>query len=571
MIKSRKFFVFFLSCLMVLMMIPVTAFAGDAATPKNGTTTTKNTTQAELDAWAGEGALTIETVDGATVVTLQKDIKMGKTGGNPNKSVTPINFGKHPDSANDKMILDLNGHNISSDTMTIVSVCDLTIKDSIGIGSVYMDTSDSKAQAFGAVVNQRKLTIEGGTFEAKIHPDNKTVGVVSSAVADVETVIDGGKFIGSGSAVYVSSGTITIKGGEFEGTNYGIIANGKAGVVIPEDSKAVVTSGSFPIVVGKSGDNTGSFKISGGTFNGTDTTSLVGGIGKPNAVAAVNIEGGTFTQDPGAYTGDNPVAKIGGEFVSGENFIKSAVKNVENGDTVEVTKGDIDLTEVPDGVTVKNSGEGSVSVNGDAVKPSESQTAHTHVWGNPVFTWSDDYKTCTAKRTCVKDAEHVETASAVITSSIKTPATCTQKGVTAYTAKAVFDGTEYTDEKNAADIPVIAHTCEKIKGKAATCTEDGWKSYYHCDICDKYFEDAEGFKEITDLAAWKKDAGKVDKTGHIYKDGICSVCGQKEIGYVSEEPKTGDDSNVVLWVVLMLAAGLGIGGVAYSKRRKDEK
>lgn len=57
--KRSKFMVLLLSCLMVFSMLPTVVFAADEiATAKNGTTITKNTTQAELDAWAGEGAIT---------------------------------------------------------------------------------------------------------------------------------------------------------------------------------------------------------------------------------------------------------------------------------------------------------------------------------------------------------------------------------------------------------------------------------------------------------------------------------------------------------------------------------
>lgn len=32
----------------------------------------------------------------------------------------------------------------------------------------------------------------------------------------------------------------------------------------------------------------------------------------------------------------------------------------------------------------------------------------THSYGDPTFTWADDYSTCTAVFTCDNDAEHVE-------------------------------------------------------------------------------------------------------------------------------------------------------------------
>ena len=467
-LKTKRLLVFLLSCLMVMAMLPMTVFgAGDAATPASGMTITKKTTQEQLDNWAGKGALTIRSEGESTIVTLQKDIKMGILGGNPSKATTPINFGTYPESVADAMVLDLNGHQIASDTMVIVSVCNLTITDSVGTGGVFMDTSDSSASAFEAVVNQVKLTIEGGTYEAKIHSSKSTVGVIGSAVAGVETTINGGTFISTGSAVQVSSGTTLINGGEFKGGNYGIVAKKTAQVIFPENSTATVTSPQFPLVIGKSGDTTGSITISGGSFNGTDTASLVGGIGTPDTVTAVQIDGGTFTQDPGRYTGTEAVALIDGVFIIGQDTIAAASKNAPEGTVIKITKGDVTLTDLAEGITVENAGTGSVSVNDKVLNPSESITVHTHVWGEPIFTWSEDGKSATAKRICTKDPNHIEQLDALVTSVIKTPATCTQKGITLYTAKVTFDGIEYTATKEVSDIAMSAHIYKD--GKCTVC------------------------------------------------------------------------------------------------------
>lgn len=53
-----------------------------------------------------------------------------------------------------------------------------------------------------------------------------------------------------------------------------------------------------------------------------------------------------------------------------------------------------------------------------------------------------------------------------------------------------------------------------FQAKAATCTEDGYNAYWYCNECRKYFSDADGFNEISDISAWKKGDGKIDATGH---------------------------------------------------------
>ena len=57
-----------------------------------------------------------------------------------------------------------------------------------------------------------------------------------------------------------------------------------------------------------------------------------------------------------------------------------------------------------------------------------------HDWNETTYTFAPDGSACTATRTCKNNAEHVESATASITSEVKTPATCTEKGVTTYTA-----------------------------------------------------------------------------------------------------------------------------------------
>lgn len=90
-----------------------------------------------------------------------------------------------------------------------------------------------------------------------------------------------------------------------------------------------------------------------------------------------------------------------------------------------------------------------------------------HSYGKPVWSWPEDGKNCTATFTCVNDASHVETLAATITSKVKTPATCTEKGITEYSASVNFNGNTYTDIKEVADIPATGH--HYIEGKCSVC------------------------------------------------------------------------------------------------------
>ncbi|MBM6809390.1 InlB B-repeat-containing protein, partial [Faecalicoccus pleomorphus] len=91
--------------------------------------------------------------------------------------------------------------------------------------------------------------------------------------------------------------------------------------------------------------------------------------------------------------------------------------------------------------------------------PEENKIQATgHSYGEPVWNWSEDGKTCTVTFTCEKDETHKETPKVTVTSAEKAPATCTEAGVTTYTATVEFNGKTYTDTKDVADIPATGHS-----------------------------------------------------------------------------------------------------------------
>ncbi|MBR6740977.1 MAG: hypothetical protein IKM04_07935 [Clostridia bacterium] len=80
--------------------------------------------------------------------------------------------------------------------------------------------------------------------------------------------------------------------------------------------------------------------------------------------------------------------------------------------------------------------------------------ALTHDWAAPTYTWSDDGKECTAERTCKRDGSHKETETATAIGVVTTPATCTEKGTTTYTAN--FDADWAVDGQTATRQDVAA-------------------------------------------------------------------------------------------------------------------
>ena len=106
---------------------------------------------------------------------------------------------------------------------------------------------------------------------------------------------------------------------------------------------------------------------------------------------------------------------------------------------------------------------------------------------------------------------------AEITSQVKTPATCTAKGVTTYTATVTFNEQEYTNSKDVADIDMIPHSY----GAWQSNETNHWKE---CAVChDKTQEAAHTFNWVVDKEA-TQDATQ-DVTGLKHEE--CAVCGYK--------------------------------------------
>ena len=261
----------------------------------------------------------------------------------------------------------------------------------------------------------------------------------------------------------------------------------------------------------------------------------------------------------------------------------------------------------------KNCGKYFSDAEGENEITSESTVipATGHNWSEPEWSWSNDGKTCTVTFTCANDETHKESQEVTVTSEVKTPATCTETGVTTYTAEVEFNGQTYTDTKDVADIPAIGHsygepvwswsedgtsctvtfTCANDETHKespevtvtsdvktpATCTETGVTTYTATvEFNGQTYTDT---KDVADIPA----------IGHSYEDGKCTVCGAADPDYKPTEsgnensdssetdnntqsPQTGDNSNIALWIAVMLAAGTALTGtVLYSRKRKYSK
>ena len=243
--------------------------------------------------------------------------------------------------------------------------------------------------------------------------------------------------------------------------------------------------------------------------------------------------------------------------------------------------------------------------------PEENKIQATgHSYGEPVWNWSEDGKTCTVTFTCEKDETHKETPKVIVTSAEKTPGTCTETGVTTYTATVEFNGQTYTDTKDLTDIPATGHSYDNGKCTVCGAIASDFKVIIAAGANGSWQKGTKDGLTFTSNAAYKHfqkvqvDGKDLDASNYTVKEGSTIVTlktsyletlsvGKHTLAIVSEtgtatteftikaaavvggdteSPQTGDDSNIALWIAVLLAAGTALTGTAvYSRKRKYSK
>ena len=130
-------------------------------------------------------------------------------------------------------------------------------------------------------------------------------------------------------------------------------------------------------------------------------------------------------------------------------------------------------------------------------------------------------------------------------------ATCTEEGEMTYTCTAC-------GETKTEAIPVKDHTVVVDKAVDPTCTKTGLTEGSHCSECLKVLKKQE----------------TIPAKGHSFKDGKCTVCGEKDPNYKpadSGKPNTGDNSMTVLYAVLLIVCGCGGTALVFASKKKNQK
>ena len=147
-----------------------------------------------------------------------------------------------------------------------------------------------------------------------------------------------------------------------------------------------------------------------------------------------------------------------------------------------------------------------------------------HNYDQPIYTWSSDNQTVTAKRICLNNGLHIEEETVTAQKIVKDP-TCTENGIITYIANfknnAFKSQTKIVDGKKATGHKVVVD-----QAKEATCTEDGLTEGKHCSICNEVIKKQEvipatGHKVVVDQA---KEATCAENG--LTEGSHCSVCNE---------------------------------------------
>ena len=190
-----------------------------------------------------------------------------------------------------------------------------------------------------------------------------------------------------------------------------------------------------------------------------------------------------------------------------------------------------------------------------------------HSWDEPDWNWSADGQSVEVTFTCKNDGSHVETRKLTegdIDSTVTASATCTEKGKITYTAKVTFNGQEY-DSSIDVDIDPLGHDPQKTEEKEPTATQTGNIEYWYCPQCGLYFKDADLTEVITKEQTVLAPTGETGSESSKPEENTPTVPEKPD----SDSPQTGDNNNMMQWIVLLLASMGGVvGTTAYARKRR---
>lgn len=171
------------------------------------------------------------------------------------------------------------------------------------------------------------------------------------------------------------------------------------------------------------------------------------------------------------------------------------------------------------GLLTSCSGKNEPKASSQPKESSQSQTStHNHTWGEVTYVWANDNSTCTAKRVCKDNQEHVETETVNSTYAVVEAAKCESDGKGRFTAD--FKTNEaFKDQTKDIKLEATNHTWGEVtytwNKDSTTCTASKVCSN---DSSHKVEETAHATKVVRD--ATEEDEGLITYTAEFTTAGF---------------------------------------------------
>ncbi len=528
-----------------------------------------------------------------------------------------------------KLTIKLEGSNAIENVST--GICVLAFSYSTGdasltiTGSGSLDTSGSYNPAIRVQSNggNATLSIENAKVTATASSSGDGVLVQSKNDSSVSLTVDGGSLTATGSGNYSAginlqfgsgdsgSGTptvivsenaivkasssngggIALNSGSVTPSGTGIVFNGNEGTVYGDvtlQENITINEGESLTIPDGASLNTGSHEVivNGGTLTGGD--KITGTVKYAPAITTESLPNGTVNEEysqtlaatgsdtitwsladgsslPAGLSLDENTGKISGIpttagsytfTIKAENNYGSASKEltIDIGTTpsysVSVNPDKISLPSVTEGydpqepktITIKNTG---------------NQTILLEDYGN------DPWLIITLDKDTLKPNDKAK-VSIKLKDGLSAETRSTLRGFITYTS----EDDSYRDHAHFEVTYEVKHDMKHVDAKEPTHLEEGNIAYWYCEYCDKYYKDGAGANELSleDITIPKLK----DQTATGTPTDNDKPSGDQTGDTTSTE--TGDDSNIALWIAVMLTAGTAMTGtVLYGRRKRHSR
>ncbi|WP_419049047.1 immunoglobulin domain-containing protein [Enorma massiliensis] len=473
-------------------------------------------------------SLKIVVSQGTSTITGKGGIRVESTTGNASLSIKgPGSLDVEPKGSNSGITLCS-----SKNTNLDIDGADVTAS-SPALYGVYLISSTDASSTSTITVNNGSLTTGGnGNVGIYYYWSGTNNAGTSSLTVSGNAVVDT-----RNSQIMAQNKETVVQVGAGSDGNGGIVFNGKSGAVYGDvelqddltinegETLTVGKDAGLTVPDGKTLTNDGTITVeSGGKLEGTTTGN-----------GTLKIAPTITTQPQDVEVKENETATFAVKVTGTEPLSYQWQQSTDNGNSWTDIAGETNATYTTGKTTMDMSGtqyrcvvsNSAGSIISDAVSLTVNE--HVHTWGYPVWNWSEDGKTCTVTFTCQNDETHKETPAVTVTSAVKTSATCTEAGVTTYTATVEFNGKTYTDTKDVADIPATDHSYENGKCTVCSAIDPAFKAMIIEGANGKWQKGSEDVLSFTSNAAFadflkvQVDGKDVDSSNYTIEEGSTIV------------------------------------------------